>query len=327
MSDTLTSRSFDFVRATEFNVRQANRLGWYDQIPDAVLELYPSLQFDALGVSEDRRVFAEAVYAYQLDNEQLADDGMLGRGTWLDMLKRHDHVETGEDYVILKERRIALQRSGKLPYQLYAFDQQGGIDLHRGGDFTSWKKLPKRKIWRILWHWGGHSVKSCRNALFNRDLTSHAGIELGAAFLWLDLGHKGWHASWANEGTIAIDICQQPTIGNLERYLAKGLDVRKVINPARRPSGRVLGDKIVLSLDPRTAETVREFTRDLCQVFEIPFDVPRDENGNISHRLMTRSQFRSYEGVLFHSHVSKGKWDVSPWGPQILEPGFEYQNA
>lgn len=316
--------SFDVAKAAQFNSRNATRIGWYGTIPEPALTEFPSLRSDALGERPDRNAFAAAVFDYQLTHDLIAD-GMLGRGTWADLVKRFDYVDVNAEYFIVRGRRLELDRCP--PYKLITFDEVGGIDLHAGGDFTPWKQKPGRRIRRILLHWGGVDAKSCKNALFNRDLSSHFGIELGVAFQWLDIGHHAWHASWGNTDTIGIDLCQQPTLKHLDGYVAKGYDVSKAINPARRPGGGVIGDREIVTLDSRTAATVRELCRDLCARFEIPYQLPRDPHGRGIHPLLTRDEFEAYEGILAHHHISKSKWDIAPWLGQIFEPGFVYEDA
>ena len=216
-------------------------------------------------------------------------------------------------------KTVKMPVSGQPDYNLITFDETPSLELHSGGDYTSYKKMPGRVITKILLHWGGHNAGGCRNVLYNRDLSSHFGVDEDEAYQWLDIGHHAWHASWANEDSIGIDICQQPTIGNLKRYRAEGRDVRIIDNPAVRESGQVVGEAQVLTLDPRTAQTVYELCRDLCGVFKIPFSVPRFGDGRISHENFSKADFGEYSGILCHHHVSTtGKWDVAPWLGQIF---------
>lgn len=309
--------------AARYNAKSAKKLGWDAEMPEAAVVANPGFGLNPLD-SAERAGLALAVCQYQA-KFGLTADGMLGRETWIDILKRYDFVDVNDEYFISKGRRRQLKRMP--PYKLYSFDEHAGIDLHAGGDFTSFKKLKKRKLKRILLHWGGVNAKSCKNILFNRDLSSHLGVELGVAFQWLDIGHGAWHARWANTDTIGIDVCQQPTLMHFEKYKARGYDVFRAKNPAFRPDGRQVGEKIITTLDPRTAETVREVCRDLCTVFGIPFEIPRDEDGNVSHRLFRKKEFLAYSGILWHGSVSRTKWDVDPWIRQIFDEDFEYEAA
>lgn len=328
MSDVV--RVFNLESAKAFNAKYCKSFGYHENVPEPAFEDFPGLERDPLGEEEARSNFAKAARNYQRTFGLLVD-GKFGSGTWTDVLKRFDYVETGEDYVLFKGRRIKFKTQG-LPFKHYSYDEKpGGIDLHTGGDFTSWKKLPDREIKKILFHWGGVDAGSCKNALFNRNLSSHYGLDLSVAFQWIDLGHRTWHAgSPGNRDTIGVDICQQPTLNHLERYLGKGFDVRKVLNPAFRLNGSRVGDKEIVTLDSRTAATARELAKVLCDLFEIPFVIPRNEDGSISHEVMTPQEFEDFRGVLWHTHVDMKhgwKWDVSPWAGQLFEDGWQYEEA
>jgi len=327
MSDVYAA-TVDVPLAIQFNRESARCLGWYGNVPEDALKDFPDLFSNPEGSLEEQKALVVEVLRYQQEFGLHPEDGMLGRGTWLDIVKRFDHVDSSSDYVVFRGRRVALPRaeSVKPNYKLYPFDKNGGLDLHAGGDFHNWKGLRSRKIRRIVLHWGGHDAKSCSNALFNRDLSSHVGVERGSVFQWLDFGHLAWHAGYGNTDSIGIDICQQPTINFLDLYLKRGLDVRKVKNPARRPDGSVVGEKVVLSLDSRTEAAVADYVRDLCTVFDVPFILPRNDDGSLSHRIFTKAEFAEYEGVLFHSHLTATKWDIAPWGAKIFD-GVEYVDA
>lgn len=313
-------KPFNAANAAKFNAANAKKLGWYEKLPVEVFADFDKLRADALGATVEREAFAGGVLAYQNKNGLLAD-GMLGRQTWIDLVRRYDNVDEIEPYFVFKGRRITATAEG---FKFWAFDAPGGYDLHPSGDFTSFKRLPKRKITKIVLHWGGVDAKSCRNALTNADLSSHFGVEAKVAYQWLDLAHRGWHAGFANTDSIGIDICQQPTVKFLNHYQELGKDVRVVDNPARRPDGRVVGDRKVLTLDSVTASTTLALCRSLCRAFDIPFGVPRDDDGKISHEIMSKREFTAFSGVLWHGNVSASKWDVNPWAAQIFEPGFEY---
>ncbi len=324
MSDIIAS--FDPASAADFNQRNALKTGWYGQIPEAALNEFMALRADALSDdAEERGIFAGGVAAYQLTHLDLEDDGMFGQQTWRKMLQEFDFVDTNEAYVMHKGRRIKVVADG---YKLICFDEPGSLELHTGNDYSMWKHLPNRELKKIVLHWGGHDAAGCRDALFNRDVSSHFGIQQGVAYQWLDLGHKAWHASWGNKNSIGIDICQQPTIEHLDRYLARGLDVKKVKNPAWRNSTNwYVGEKVCLSLDSQTAETTYNLCKSICEATGIPFSWPTSAYG-IDHEQMSQEEFDEYEGILWHSKIStSGRWDTAPWMGQMFIPGFEYELA
>lgn len=313
---------FDVDDAIKFNHKFGRSIGWYGAIPESILSLDPDLRLDARGSLVEKRRFAHAVSRMQANFPELDLDGKLGGDTWFALLKKYDPVDSAGEYFMFNNRRMKLALAPE--YTLRTYDEPGALDFHKHGGFTPGSSKPNRQIKRILIHWGGHSVASCFRALKNRKLTSHFGVEKDHVEQWLDIWHRAHHASWANEDTIGIDVTQQPTTNFLGKYIKEGLDVVKKPNPARRPNGARLGDRDILTLDPRTARTLRNLCQDLCDTFNIPQVLPRNTDGTVSHRLLSKAEFRDFEGILFHSHVSKNKWDIAPWADQIFTEGFNY---
>lgn len=291
------SESFDadwmIDEAVAFNRAYARKIGWYRRLPEGLLDDYPKLGNDPLGLTQDAEAFAWNVQAFQ-GQHGLDDDGKLGRATWKVM--RAKYLEEGA--LLYKGEMIGGQADYPITHR---------YDLTPEGDFVHYKRV-NRKIRRIVIHWGGHSVESCSNVLANRDLSSHAGVDPETVAQYLDFGHRAWHAGGiGNENAIGVDVCQQPTVSFLNRYKQRGYDVRIIDNPARRPSGAWWGAKKVLSIESRTVDNLARFLIHLCKTFDIPLRLPRD------HRVLSKRQVRKYSGILFHSHLSKTKWDIAPW--------------
>lgn len=317
MSDpSLTSIS----SAVAFNSAQARRLGWHNAIPASAIAAHPDLAKSALGSRDDKVLFTGAVAALQRELG-LDDDGKLGRGTWSALLKAFDFVGPLEVYAVLRGRRIPPAAPLPKGLNFNNFDA-GGLDLHPGGRFYSWHdRINAHK--RIALHWGGHDCGNCRNALTNGGNSSQYGVDPSAVEQWLDLAHTGYHAGYANVDSIGIDICQQPTVGFLGKYKARGYDVHEIDNPAIDPRGRVRGDKRVLTLDPRTADNLRALLRFLCGITGIPYRVPRGHDGKqtsgqLWHGVFSREDLYKYEGIFCHANVAGRKWDCSPWMSELF---------
>lgn len=306
--------------AVSFNERQAVRSGWGGQIPAEAIAYWPALALDPVdGSGADKLAFARAVAEFQgWHGNGLDDDGKLGRQTWMALVAVFNSVDDGATYLVDRGRRFELV-GGDVP--IAAFDA-GGLDLHPGGDFYSWHKRNNAHK-RIVLHWGGHDRQGCRNVLLNRDLSSHYGVDADGCDQWLDLGHTGWHAGWANIDAIGIDVCQQPVVEFTAKYAARGYQVEKIENPARKPGGGYKGNKFVLTLDKRTAKNLLGLLRLLCAHYDIPYRVPRGsdglaETGPLWHGAFNQTTAMSYSGILCHGHVSTGKWDVNPWMAQLF---------
>lgn len=317
--------SISVASAVAFNSRQARRLGWYDAIPADAVAVFPGLAGDALGIWVDKVAFAGAVVELQA-LLGIDEDGKLGRGTWSALLKRFEFIGPLQAYAVVRGRRIVSGSPPPASLEFKNFDA-GGLDLHPGGRFYNWHaRTNKRK--RIALHWGGHDCRNCRNALMNGGNSSQYGVDPSTVEQWLDLAHTGYHAGYANVDSIGIDICQQPTTKFLGKYQARGYDVRVVDSPAIDPSGRVRGDRRILTLDPRTVKNVQALLRFLCDLADIPYRVPRGHNGKqttgkLWHGVFSREELYEYEGIFCHAHVSPGKWDVSPWMAQLFSEDLQ----
>ena len=298
-----------------YNKKASSSLGWAGNIPALAIEAYPNLGSDCDSVE-----FALAVEAFQEDYFGAGSgvDGKMGRGTWSAILKEYDYVDDLQPFWTVNDRRINVDSS----VDIVNFDQPGGLDLHRFGHFSSRKG---KKPTFVVVHWGGLDPHHCFRVFSNpdRQVSSHAGIGITEnkevkIYQYLDLHHKSWHAGWANSHSIGIDICQQPSLKWKNHYLKKGYDIHEKNNPTSR------GDKNIISLDPRTAEAVREAVRTICEVYDIPFQFPcgadgMSYEGEYYHGVVDKKYLTSsFTGVIGHHHITAKKWDCACWWEDIF---------
>ena len=84
------------------------------------------------------------------------------------------------------------------------------------------------------------------------------------------------------------------------------------------------GAKKVLTLDPRVASAVRNAIRTLCEVYDIPMNVPRGSNGqsetgDFYHGVVDKDYLiNGFRGVIGHHHITKNKWDCACWWETIF---------
>ena len=304
--------------ACSYNKKASQSVGWGGCIPQSAIDTYPNLSSPY-----DSKDFALAVESFQEDTFGAGSqvDGKMGRGTWSQLLKRFDFVDDTQPFWTLNDRRINVEIDPSV--EVVNFDQNGGLDLHRFGHFSSRKG---RKPTFIVVHWGGLDPVHCHRIFSNPDrkVSSHAGIGLSpdgnpTIYQYLDLSHKSWHAGWANSYSVGIDICQQPSLKWKDHYTKKGYSISTMDNQ----SGR--GDKKVLTIDPDVALAVKEAIKSLCVILDIPYQCPRGSNGqsnsgDIYHGVVDRSFLEgSFRGVIGHHHITKTKWDCACWWDEIWE--------
>jgi hypothetical protein len=296
MSDTIPT--FTSPAAKRFNAKHAARVT-EPGIPQAAIESFPGLATDPAGFQ-----FAEAVFELQRIFG-ITMDGCLGMQTYKTLLCEFDCVEDDAPYVVFGVRRISLPNAD---YRVVNFDQPGGLDLHAAGYFSD-RRAPAE---RMILHWGGFDPQSLHNIMSGpRKVSTHFGIGLDDAnqatvYQYLDLKHKAWHAGEHNEGSVGIDICQQPVYKHIGMYQKRGYHVRRGHNTTGR------GNKNVISLDPRISDVTNKFVSDLADALGWQLSSPS------GHDVV--SDTAPYT-VLGHHHVSANKWDIAPWWDTIFGGG------
>lgn len=299
MSDTIPVISIRSARA--FNKDHAAgvlRAG----MPELVYNAYPGFRADP-GSEE----FARATFAIQKDLG-LRMDGMFGAATYRAILTEHDTVPEEADYIVHNGRRI---RVYPRTYKLLCFDRSDSLklDLHPAGHFSP--RVRTAPLNTIVLHWGGLNPLNLYNVMnAERPVSTHFGIGLDAAnqptvYQYLDIKHKAWHAGEANEGSIGIDICQQPVTKHADYYKRAGYRIRTELNKTGRGNDRVL------SLDPRIAAAAAEFIPALAKMTGIALVAPN------THAVLPEDVRKSYT-LLGHHHVSANKWDIACWWSTIF---------
>lgn len=293
MSDTIPT--FTSPAAKRFNEKHASNI-IAPGIPTAAIESFPGLGC-AVGSFE----FAEAVFALQRVFG-ITMDGCMGMQTYKTLLSEFDKVDEADPYIVYGVRRISLPNAD---YSVVNFDQTGGLDLHQAGYFSDRREPPER----MILHWGGFDPFSLHNIMSgSRKVSTHFGIGLDDAnqatvYQYLDLKHKAWHAGDFNEGSVGIDICQQPVYKHIGMYQKRGYHVRRGHNTTGR------GNKNIISLDPRIADVTNKFVHDLADALGWQLSSPD------GHDVVTDA--KKYT-VLGHHHVSPNKWDIAPWWDTIF---------
>jgi hypothetical protein len=293
MSDEIPT--FTLKAARKYNGKFADKTTW-PGIPEAALRAFPGLT-----QSTDSREYAEAVFGIQRVFGCL-EDGCLGPATYLEILRQYDPVPNDDPYIVFGKRRIVLDN---VDYRVINFDQPGGYDLHPAGHFSA----RIEDVRGIVMHWGGFNPESLYNVMNGpRKVSTHFGIGLddegqATVYQYLDVAHKAWHAGSANEGTVGIDICQQPVYKHIGYYQKRGYFVSRGHNPTSR------GNKNIMSLDPRIADVTNKFVHDLSVALDIVLTAPS------SHDVV--SELTDYS-LLGHHHISPNKWDIACWWADIF---------
>jgi N-acetylmuramoyl-L-alanine amidase len=173
-----------------------------------------------------------------------------------------------------------------------------------------------------------------------RDLSVHFMLDVdGTIYQTLDLKERAWHATIANSRSVGIEIANigayavnstdnpldqwYPHDSTGKRRLALPIYVKKgslspdfVGRPIREEAvvGEIQGQQLrMYDLTPQQYDSLTRLTATLCKVFpKIKCDYPKDEQGHLITHTLPPEQFNSYQGVLGHYHIDKGKTDPGP---------------
>ena len=318
---------WDLASAIKYNQRNAEHIGWYDNIPKPALDNYLGWKNNPVsGTQGQKEIFAATTRQFQKDQGfgPGDTDGKLGPHTW-DTINRvyADPVVDGDRYYIYKNKRV--KADGASDLQTTPYDQTDGLDLHKWGHFSSRRGVRPRLL---VIHWGGVDPNHLYRVFStpNRKVSSHGGIGEDTFYQFLDFEHAAWHAGYVNRYSIGIDICQQPTTDWYDYYNSRGYDLEKTTNPAKRPDGNSVGNRNILTLDPDIAEATRQTVFDICELFNIPTKAPRgsdglQNSGDVWHGVFPRSVLDDGEftGVVGHHHISSRKWDMACWWGSIFD--------
>lgn len=172
-----------------------------------------------------------------------------------------------------------------------------------------------------------------------RHLSVHFMLDLdGTIYQTLDLKERAWHAAEANDRSVGIEIAQIGAYENpqdehlLEWYATDDVGLRVVIPDRLREGGipsngfiprPATGERLSGPVHGKTYhqydftdeqyQALIRLTAALHRIFpRITLDVPRDEEGAILTRALTRPEFEQFSGLLGHSHVTARKIDPGP---------------
>ena len=269
-------------RAQWLNLYYHRRLRW--QLPEGFPPHYAS------------QAFAESVAKAQ-QQANLTVDGILGPQTWAVIQKRASAPATSY-HLIVNGQQVAV------PFPVITFDQPEGMSFH---DQPSWRrrKEPSGKgVNLLVLHWDGcHSSRQCFHTLLERQLSVHLLLDGdGTVYQALDLAQAAaWHAKGFNERSIGIEI-QNPVF-------AMGSEKGRAIITGPCPhTGQI---HTHFDFTNAQKERIRRLATAVCDIFDIPHQLPRDHADQILASLAPPS----FSGVCGHYHVARNKIDpgMSLW--------------
>ncbi len=173
-----------------------------------------------------------------------------------------------------------------------------------------------------------------------RGLSVHFLLDIdGTIYQTLDVKERAWHATIANDRSVGVEIAHIGAYPSLDaRPLAEwyGPDAKgrtRITIPPRlgdggvrtpgfigypaRPeplSGAVNGSDLVMwDFTPEQYDSLIRLTAALHRALPgIELRYPQGQDGRVLDRVLEPEEFRSFRGVLGHSHVQRNKIDPGP---------------
>jgi len=226
------------------------------------------------------------------------------------------------------------------------WDEPGGFDAYRPGEARDGDAFGTRPgnphtmdelrgvVRQVVLHYDvcGTSAR-CFAVLRRRGLSCHFLVDAdGTVYQTLDLKERAWHAGFANDGSIGIEIAQigaYPDPSRLEDWYAADGSLRfpaGVPLGALRPEGlRTARPGVIRGQIHGVRLYQRDFTdaqydalvrllAGLVRAFPLVRpETPRGADGRVLRSVLgPREQARAFRGVLAHYHLTRGKVDPGP---------------
>jgi hypothetical protein len=287
-----------------YNIASAKTLNW---------------EPDWFGCSHFDEELQKAIGEYQQKNG-LKVDGCCGPSTFkkiladreaskhliLDQLQK-TQVQTTDKFVYCNDKPVKIEWD-----KVITFKDPGGLTASPGT-----YRIPKgeRIIKNATLHWDNSlSAKSCHDILERRHLSVQFSIDNdGTIFQYLDTNliaqqagcneYGSWNAeSWGVEISNAVSLKYQ------SYYQSKGFGPRPIW-PKVKVHDRFLGN--ILGFYSIQEEALKALLKAVCTHYNIPFQCPVDDSGNLIMTTFEPLLKHIWSGVNSHYHLTLDKEDVA----------------
>jgi hypothetical protein len=159
----------------------------------------------------------------------------------------------------------------------------------------------------IVLHWTvTATAEDCIRVLKERNLGVHFIVSENGVILQLsDLAEVTEHCRGANSRSIGIEVVD-PYFLKFQPYCTKHIGPRPIVLDETvhgQKLGPYLGFYDVQEL------AVSKLVKVICNICNIPAEIPRDLNGNLLKTTMAEDELKKYRGCLGHFHINSQKID------------------
>ena len=174
------------------------------------------------------------------------------------------------------------------------------------GKKNTWKReLPPDLV---IWHWTGgeNSAATTYHTLINRNLGVTFCIDReGVVYQFIDPVKYDPRDTGGRMGrrSISIEVANYGFRLKGQNVPMRGRD--RVVDEERIHGVRLNCARFYSS----QIQSIARLTKVLCSELGIPLDFPREPNGEIAFRLLTKSERRGFKGIIGHFHKTDQKYD------------------
>jgi len=174
------------------------------------------------------------------------------------------------------------------------------------GKKNTWERKFRPNLVLLHWTGGENSADTTYRVLINRNLGVTFCIDReGVIYQFLDpLKYDPRDTGGLiGQRSVSIEIANYGFVLKRQKAPKRGRDRTvddEIIHGAKVTCARFY---------PVQIESVVALTRVLCDKLSIPFDFPRERNGSLALRELTRLEKASFKGVMGHFHKTDKKYD------------------
>lgn len=216
-----------------------------------------------------------------------------------------------------------------------SWKDKGGFNAYTNKKFNfrnlNLQELKKQTSCFVLHHSVTYTAADCNAVLVSRGLSCTFLIDDndidGYATLYqtLDVKEGAWSHGALNNNGAGVEICYMP-----QAWENSNLYSEKLRNKFKVPNHKIVEDNLqgkklqVFAPTDAQINTLKCLVLTVCNALDIPMQFPKDENGNITKKILKDP--KSHNGLLGHFNISQQKNDPAGLSLDYLEKYFEEIN-
>ncbi len=280
-----------------YNEASAKKLGWE-----------PSW-FGAVDFEDD---LIKKIRAFQKDHG-LTPDGLCGPTTFRrifaerernSVLSRASLPSNDQNHLICNGEKVPIAWD-----KVVLWNEPGGL-ICKSDTYTSYANKPRRKVKMFVNHWDAClSSKSCEKVMASRGTSVHFCIDNdGTIYQLMDTQHAAWQAGnkTVNHCSVGVEISNAYYQKYQDTYVKNGFGPRPIWKDVKVHGATLSPFLGFYEVQMRAAAAL---WKAMNEAYDVPLECPRDSSGNMLTTVDPRVPSGTFEGIVHHFHVMRGKID------------------